>query len=222
MHGGCHLSPFKVILVNMCSEDNRPIASVYSSETATSGNIITTEASCELSASYHPGSLVGNALYWLQSNTYDAMLAFDLDDQSLAVIKGPPITHHFNHNAGQIIQAENGAIGLAILSYPRLQLWQRDVNTHGVAIWVMWKTIEISNILGLRPHIVGMTALLGYYEDSHTIFMHVDDTIYMVQLQSMQSKRFLVYPLIFLTATLWRCSIHQAQPLLVGAMELKC
>uniref|UniRef100_A0A8R7TPX3 F-box protein AT5G49610-like beta-propeller domain-containing protein n=1 Tax=Triticum urartu TaxID=4572 RepID=A0A8R7TPX3_TRIUA len=187
VHGGCHSSPFKVVLVNMCTP--KPIASVYSSETATWGNIISTESPGSLCITAYQGSLVGNALYWLQHEIGNGILAFDLHDQSLAVIRGPTITIDFNRDVGQIIQAENGALGLAVLSYPRLHMWQRNVNGHGVATWLMWKTIEIHTILGLPPQIPEYSKLSGYYEDTDAIFIYVDGNAYMVQLQSMECKR---------------------------------
>ena len=147
------------------------------------------ESPCSLCITAYQGSLVGNVLYWLQHEIGNGILAFDLDEQSLAVIRGPTITIDFSRDVGQIIKAENGALGLAILSYPRLHMWQRSVNSHGVATWLMWKTIEIHTILGLPPHITEYSKLSGYSEDTDAIFIYVDGNAYMVQLQSMECKR---------------------------------
>ncbi|VAH72192.1 unnamed protein product [Triticum turgidum subsp. durum] len=121
------------------------------------------------------------------------MLKFDLEEQTLAVINGPPVTDR--PLCCQIIQAEakDGAVGFSVLSYPRLQMWQGIMNIPGVATWVMWKTIEMNNILGLPPQIQagwrGFETILGYSEDTYAIFIYVDTSVYMVQLKSMQSKR---------------------------------
>ena len=61
VHGGCHWSPFKVVLVTIFGNDNGLIACVYSSQTGLWGNLITTKAPCEISGK--PGVLVGNCLY---------------------------------------------------------------------------------------------------------------------------------------------------------------
>ncbi|VAH72194.1 unnamed protein product [Triticum turgidum subsp. durum] len=190
VHGGCHSSPFKVVLVIMYSEDNhRPLACVYSSETDTWGNLISTSVPCVVIDAYRPGSLVGNALYWLDTMT-NGMLEFDLEDESLAMISGPPVADHSSHS--QIIQGEDGALGFAILSYPRFYMWNRNINDHGVATWVMWKTVEMHNIL--RPPLQtergvrGAKTILGYSEDTDVIFIYVNGSVYMVHLKSMQSK----------------------------------
>ncbi|XP_010230378.1 uncharacterized protein LOC100840606 isoform X1 [Brachypodium distachyon] len=191
VHGGCHSSPFKVVLVSMSREDNRPLACVYSSETGIWGNIISTAAECCLSDTGSPGTLVGNSLYWLPMR--DGILEFGLDGESLSVIEGPPVTDDFSDGSRQIIQAEDGNIGLVIFSYPSIQIWQRKVNCHGVANWLVQKTVDMHNILGLPPQILlrarGMETILGYAEDTDDIFIYVDSNVYMVQLKSMQSKR---------------------------------
>jgi hypothetical protein len=76
VHGGCHSSPFKLVLMSMYRVDNRPV--VYFSETGIWGNIISTEGPCQLGGDVgNPAILVGNALYWLSRR--DQILEFDLD-----------------------------------------------------------------------------------------------------------------------------------------------
>jgi hypothetical protein len=179
----------------MYGQDNRSVALVYSSETVTWGNLISTDAPD--APSYLRGgggdarnqpTLVGNAIYWL-SNT-DAILEFDLDEQSLTMIAGPPNTNDIRIDGRKIIRAEDGAIGFAILSYPHFHMWQRNASDHGAATWVPWKTIEIQSILGLSTQIEGLRGrLLGYDEDDECLFLYVVDTAYMVQLKSAQSKK---------------------------------
>jgi hypothetical protein len=107
VHGGCHSSPFKVVLLSKCKEDNRQIACVYSSEIGIWGNLISTEASGVLLAK--PPVLIGNCLYWL--STREDILEFDLDENTLTGIKGPPVIDDTFHVNRQIIQADNGALG---------------------------------------------------------------------------------------------------------------
>uniref|UniRef100_A0ACD5TS74 Uncharacterized protein n=2 Tax=Avena sativa TaxID=4498 RepID=A0ACD5TS74_AVESA len=184
-HGGC---PFKVVLMTMYADDYRPVACVYSSETGTWGDLVKTADTCELDDAGFPGALVGNAIYWLDGREGNEILVFDLDEQNnLAAIQGPSITNDFRGCSRRIIKAEHGAVGFAILSYPRFQMWQRNVNCHGGATWVLWKTIEMHDIPGLP--LAGRSTILGYSEDTDAFFIFVEGYVYMVQLKSMQSKR---------------------------------
>ncbi|XP_037417390.1 uncharacterized protein LOC119280750 [Triticum dicoccoides] len=191
VHGDCHSSPFKVVSVSR--KDNRPTARVYSSETATWGNLITTTDRCELVAA-NPGILVGDALYWSPRSVgpgglTDDIIKFDLGRQILAVIKGPP---GFNESCShQIIHTEDGVVGLAILSRSGLEIWQRKVSCHGAATWLLQKTVEMHIILGIAPQNEGSRGameLLGYDEDNGVLFLYAAAYVYMVQLMSMQSN----------------------------------
>jgi hypothetical protein len=116
----------------MYGHDKRSIACVYSSESATWGNHISTDAPYQLRGDPgNPATLVGNTLYWLSIS--DGILAFDLDEQRLTVIEGPPITNDYYIYNRKIIHADDGTVGCAILSYPHFQMWQRNANGHGVA-----------------------------------------------------------------------------------------
>ncbi|KAF6985002.1 hypothetical protein CFC21_002926 [Triticum aestivum] len=108
--------------------------------------------------------------------------------KSLAVIKGPPITDDFRHASHWIVQAEDGAVGFAILTCSHLQMWQRIINFHGVATWVLWKTIDMHTIRGLPPQI-DMIRIAGCIEDTDGLFLFVGHDVYMVQLNSMQSRK---------------------------------
>ncbi|KAK1644517.1 hypothetical protein QYE76_062322 [Lolium multiflorum] len=186
IHGSCHSSPFKVVLMSGYKQFDQPLACVYSSETGIWGNLILTEVRCEISRK--PAILVGNSLYWLCKG--DDILEFDLGEHSLSVIRGLPVTNDILFKNRQVIRAEHGAIGYAILSYPHFQMWQREVNGHGGVTWVPWKTIEMHSILELPPLTEEVVALLlGYDDDSDVIFLSVSGNTYMVQLKSMQSTK---------------------------------
>ncbi|CAM0879215.1 unnamed protein product [Alopecurus aequalis] len=186
VHGACHTSPFKVVLMSMCRKDRRHVACIYSSETSTWGNLISSEAPYVLPG--QPAVFVGDCLYWL--SILDEIIEFELDEARLTVIRGPPVTNCILHGNRQIIQAEDGAVGYAILSYPRLKTWQRNVNGHGVATWVPWKIIEMDSILELPPQIEGGKKIIqGYEEDTDVLFLRVNDNVHMVQLKSMESKK---------------------------------
>lgn len=200
VHGSCRSSPYKVVLISP-GDKNRPIACVYSSETGKWGNLIPAVVEYEVYLAFKPGVLVGNVLYWLSEDLSDMdllflekftddIVEFDLDRQSLAVIKGPPCLNDSCRH--QIIQAEDGDVGLAMLSYPKFELWQRKVNCHGDTTWLLWKTVQMDTILGIPPLIEGAMRkrdILGYDEDNGAVFLYVDGNVYVVQLKSMQSRK---------------------------------
>uniref|UniRef100_M8CYL2 F-box protein AT5G49610-like beta-propeller domain-containing protein n=1 Tax=Aegilops tauschii TaxID=37682 RepID=M8CYL2_AEGTA len=190
VHGACQFSHFKVVLVCKDRKEKKLLAFVYSSDTGVWGDLISTEVPSHIRDTCTHGSLVGNAFYWLLS-IRDGILMFDLDMQRLALIKGPPVVNSFCRDRRQIIQAENGVVGLAILYYPRLEIWQRNVDFHGVATWLLQKTIEMCTILGLPPQLEGGVTqkILAYSEEIDAIFIYVNTDVCMVQLKSMQSKR---------------------------------
>uniref|UniRef100_A0ACD6A3M5 Uncharacterized protein n=1 Tax=Avena sativa TaxID=4498 RepID=A0ACD6A3M5_AVESA len=118
----------------------------------------------------------------------DDIVEFDLDRKSLAMIKGPPdLNGSLVH---QIIQTENGVVGLVVFSQGRFKMWERKANCHhGGATWLLQKTVGMHTILGLTARIIErLVAILGYDEENGVIFLYVDATVYMVQLTSMQSS----------------------------------
>ncbi|XP_051223088.1 uncharacterized protein [Lolium perenne] len=186
VHGGCHSSPFKIVSLCLGRKDSQLLARVYSSQTGIWGDLISAAAPSRLFSDLTPETLVCNSLYWLSTGV--DVVKFDLDDYSLTVIKGPPVT--YDHGR-QIIKAEDGDVGFNIFLYPECHMWRRDINCdHGVHTWVLWKTIQMHTILGLPQVDEKRTNfLLGYCEDTNVIFMYVRPNVYMLQLNSMQSKR---------------------------------
>ncbi|KAF7027080.1 hypothetical protein CFC21_039152 [Triticum aestivum] len=111
-------------------------------------------------------------------------------------MRAPPITNDvcYRNGSHQIIQAVDGAVGLAILSHNghTIQMWQKEVNSQSVNKWLLWQTIEMHNIHGLPAQIEGRKAklfILGYAEDTDGILLYMDDGVYMVQLKLMQSRK---------------------------------
>ncbi|KAM0864828.1 hypothetical protein ACQ4PT_043657 [Festuca glaucescens] len=197
VHGSCHSSPFKVVVMSPYGEDDRPVACVYTSETGVWGSIISTTARCKLGPT-NPEVLVGNVMYWssksgstgassLDLEPTDDIIEFDLDRQNLGVIKGPPdLNSSLVH---QIVQTEDGAVGLVVFSHGIFKMWERKVNCHGGATWLLQKTLEMHTILGLPAQIEGPVAIMGYDEDNGVIFLYADAIVYMVQHISMQSRK---------------------------------
>ncbi|KAK1664587.1 hypothetical protein QYE76_052746 [Lolium multiflorum] len=200
VHGACHSSPFKVVALSCYGHyteatANVAFTSVYSSETGIWSDLIsTTLPGSRIFFSTH-STLVGNTLHYLFMRSWqdnNGILEFDLDAQRLAVIEKPHGGPRQDN--ALIIQAEDGGLGLAALTtpicHPCLQMWDRQVDSHGVATWVLRKTLELHKILGLE-YWIGMDQalfILHYLQDVQAIFLRVGSSVYMLQLESMQSK----------------------------------
>jgi hypothetical protein len=71
-----------------------------------------------------------------------------------------------------------------------LQMWDRKIDSRGVATWVLRKTVELQKILGFESRIEKEKSSISHYlEDAHALFLRVQSYVYMVQLESMQSKK---------------------------------
>lgn len=198
VHGACHSSPFKVVALSCYNHDDGAtedvaFASVYSSETDIWSDLISTPLPGRRNFLSSRTTLVGSTLHCLFMKSLidnSGILEFDLDAQRLAVIKRPPGAPR-NDNA-LIIQAEDGGVGFAALTpyyHPCLLMWDRKVDSHGVATWVLRKTLELQKILGLESRIEkDKSFILHYLQDVQAIFLKVQSSVYMVQLESMQSK----------------------------------
>jgi hypothetical protein len=92
-----------------------------------------------------------------------------------------------------MIRGDDGNIGFAILAYPCLLIWQRNINGHAVVTWVPWNTLELHNILGVRSFMLDpqrcTECIVGHSEDTNTILIYMDPHVYIVGLRSMKSKR---------------------------------
>ncbi|XBI05479.1 hypothetical protein VPH35_133640 [Triticum aestivum] len=193
VHGDCHTTLFKVVLLLVYAKNARPLTSVYSSEADTWADLISADVRYHGCFDDYFSTLVGNVLYWSFKYVMKGILGFDLERQILDVIEGPPHMYHSGNH--QIIQAEDGAVGLAMMShhYNNIQMWQRNVNCHGISTWMLWKTIKMHKILGIPPQVEGektwLKFILGYVEDTDGIFLYVNGSVYMVQLESMQSRK---------------------------------
>ncbi|XP_047053501.1 uncharacterized protein LOC124659722 [Lolium rigidum] len=193
VHGACHSSPFKVVVLSRAVNEIITFASVYSSDTVGIwSDLVSTTLPWSAIMFPFRSTLVGNTLHWLLAMNTTGILEFDLDAQRFAVTKTPLCAPPCDHSVG-IIQSEDGGVGFAALSGPRyrrcLQMWDRKVDPHGVITWVLRETLELQKILGLESRIENKKiSILYYLNDVHAIFLRVQSSVYMVQLESMQSK----------------------------------
>ncbi|CAM0913881.1 unnamed protein product [Alopecurus aequalis] len=185
VHGDCHTSPFKVAVVcsGTGSHAEVAIARVYSQETGTWGGLVSSAQPCAAGVTFQTAILSGNVLYWGLYGIGDAdeeygILKFDLDNQSLTVITNtppaPPVDSQTQviHRL-QVIRAEDAGLGIAVLSYPSFQLWDCVVDLHGVATWVMRRTVDMDTMLGEKAE---YTDMAGYAEDADAIVLSMYET----------------------------------------------
>ncbi|XP_048536750.1 uncharacterized protein LOC125515341 [Triticum urartu] len=200
VHGDCHSSPFKVVLVG--TRENHPaIAWVYSSETGMWSNLVFTTEPCDGLIDVHfPCTLVGNVLYWWLYGHDNGILEFDLHTQTLAVTEGPSRVD-INSINSRIIRGEDGGVGVAVFSYLSLKMWKREVSSQGIHTWLLQKIVVFHKIIDLTHQIkarkeaivgysedagadlisvpccsgirTGKEAIVGYSEDAHALFIKV-------------------------------------------------
>ncbi|XBJ00089.1 hypothetical protein VPH35_020053 [Triticum aestivum] len=188
VHGDCHTSPFQVVLIGIHDDNKRAFASVYSSETGTWGELISTAAiryMCELN---RPSTLVGDSVYWVFDGNEDGILKFDLDRHSLVNIEMPDFMYYNCSSSFKIMSTDDGSFGLAALEYQKFEMWEREVDCDGVAGWVLQKTFELNTILGLGPMGGCDNLMLGYDEDDRAIYVKTDIGVCIIQLETMQFR----------------------------------
>ncbi|KAL6639604.1 hypothetical protein ACP70R_023334 [Stipagrostis hirtigluma subsp. patula] len=165
-------------------------ASVYSSESGVwEDSVAVLPSNCETSPAMiilRPSTLVGAAIYWMLSDR-QGILEFDLDRQSLAIIKLPPDAPGLTFMC-QIMPTEGGQLGLAALAEHCIQFWERETDLGNPAGWVQCKTVRSDSFLplGCSP-----LSIVGFDEQSKVIFLRTDCGVFMVNLDTMQSKKVL-------------------------------
>jgi len=97
-------------------------------------------------------------------------------------------------NCIRIIRAEGGGVGMAVLSYPNFQMWDRKVSSDGVSTWVVQKTVNMHEIIGLPSGIETRNeGIVGYSEEADAVFISVSSNkvhrAFIVDLESMQSRK---------------------------------
>lgn len=174
-------------------ENTHAYACVYSSETATWGNVISTEASDDTVIGPCDSTLISNVLYWPAKKKEDDIVEFDLGTQNLIVVKGPPGMNTNGFDNFHIIDADDGAVGLVALSRQlNLQMWREKVDCRGVTTWLLQKTVSLGELLKIPSWImrrIEPLKVVGYDEDTDIIFLERHDGVYMVQPKSMQARK---------------------------------
>ncbi|CAL5002529.1 unnamed protein product [Urochloa decumbens] len=186
VHGGFCSCPFKVAVAGVTSDNAQVFACIYSSETGKWSDLVATAVPFVVYSFSHPGTLVGNTLYWMPIGRGDGIVEFDLDRHSLAVIEWPSNAKVSGNGNSRIVVAEDGGLGLAILSCYMLQMWERKICSEGVEIWVLQKSHKLQKILGQMS---GSVVLLGYANDIHVMLLWINARIWMLHLDSLQCRK---------------------------------
>ncbi|KAM3296450.1 hypothetical protein ACQJBY_038665 [Aegilops geniculata] len=134
-----------------------------------------------------PAMLLGDSLYWTFTDDSSSILEFDLQRQSLAVIRMPEDVYKYEGHI-MVIRADSGGLGFLMVTDFTLQLWKRKIDCDGVASWGLEKTIELDKLLSLNPE-KGSIMILGLAEENKMVFLGTFIGIFALQLHSLQFKK---------------------------------
>ncbi|PVH64927.1 hypothetical protein PAHAL_2G387700 [Panicum hallii] len=164
----------------------RAVAAVYSSESGAWSHIITVQAPFVSTASNasKPGTLAGNAVYWLIPGS--RVLEFDAVTRNLAVISVPAYTAGSLYWQCQLMPTDAKELGLAMVTEISIKLWKRD--SGNACGWSMYSAVQLEGCLPPRKWMQEQPSLLGYHEESNAIFVWIEAGVFMIQLESMQSR----------------------------------
>nr|XP_020165406.3 uncharacterized protein LOC109750896 [Aegilops tauschii subsp. strangulata] len=210
MHGAVlraagEVDHFQVVLVEavgVAKQHTRKLACVYSSETGVWGNLTSMSVQSKGTFTlYFTGTssvLVGSSLYWLIDGDFVGILEFNLERHSLAVIE-VPVDMFERYSDFALTQADDGGLGLIILTGCNARLWKREAGCDGVASWAMGTTIELDKLLSLHSmKEKGTLTILGCAEENNVVFLSAVDGVFMVELEPLQFKKLHVLQLALL------------------------
>lgn len=95
----------------------------------------------------------------------------------------------------QISRTQDGELGLVVLCEMSIKLWARKVSSrdgHGSVEWVLQKTIDLKQLLGLTPAMLQIWRhddILGFDEDNNVIFTVTAIGALMIQLKSNRFRK---------------------------------
>jgi hypothetical protein len=168
VHGDCFSTPFSLVLI-FGSAQRHWLASTNQCIYCVWRNIVSM-TSTEALLSIRPIILIEHAIYWL---FYEGdILVFDIEMQTLGVIKKPAEAYITDYWSFQLLQTNDGSgLGFAYLSQLGMHLWERKMNSDGVARSVLQqKIIPLDGLFPQSMHSAHKKmAMLGYDEESNDI-----------------------------------------------------
>ncbi|CAM0947754.1 unnamed protein product [Alopecurus aequalis] len=190
---------FQVVLVVSASNDElhtQVLACVYSSKTRIWGNLIssllppTNVSPNDDIVSEMPAVLVGGSLYWTVMCGLPRIIEFDLERQSLGVIRLPMDMFKYEVDYElTLMRAEGGGLGFLLVSRGDLsaQLWKRKIDCDGVDSWELGRTIELDKLLSLNSLEERRTlTIVGFAECNNAVFLWASMRLFIVHLESFQ------------------------------------
>jgi hypothetical protein len=127
-------------------------------------------------------TLVGDSLYWFVKFTWCCIVEYDFVRHSLAVIKLPPDVNAHSDCVFTLIRAEDGGLGLILVSKFRAQLWKRESDCDGAAVWVPGRTIKLGKLRSAARK--GPLIIVGFADDYNVMLVWTFSGVFMVDIQS--------------------------------------
>ncbi|XP_051195587.1 uncharacterized protein [Lolium perenne] len=191
--GGAH---FQVVLAVNGNDDKKHeqvLARVYSSAIGSWGDLISTRLPSEVGRSGCPtlvftgktAVMAWGSLYWILAGSFNGILEFDLEKQSLGVIQVPVHMLEEGYYQFSIMRAEGGGLGLLFQTGLSFELWKRKTDCDGVDSWMLGRTIELDKLLCLD---IWRVLVLGYAENNNVVFFWTSGSLFMVHLESLHFK----------------------------------
>lgn len=192
VHGACHSDPFRLVFLG--EDRERILACAYSSETRAWGNLFSIMRPpyfVRYNSPKCPSTLSRNSISLLLFGDKAVILEFDWGKGNLALIDVPSDAYDFDAFIGGMCQfmiahVDSGGLCFYLLSAFSVHVWKRVCNSDGIATWMLEDTIELRNLLSLKPTM--HLTILGLDEDNKVILKLTDSVVFMVSLESMQFK----------------------------------
>ncbi|KAM3309545.1 hypothetical protein ACQJBY_030671 [Aegilops geniculata] len=185
VHDDSFLSPsFKLVLICTSRDSKTSSACVYESASGVWGNVVSTSTT-DIVMKPNPSILIGNTVYWLLH--VGQILAFDIENQTLVVIKTPAEAHGIHNWFIQLLRTEDHSVlGLAIMSELGIHIWERKLNSDGVAGWVLLQ--KINQLEGIMSNAFRNAPMMGYDEELNALVLSTQRGDIMLHLKSMQIR----------------------------------
>ncbi|KAF6981781.1 hypothetical protein CFC21_000236 [Triticum aestivum] len=183
VHQDYFLSPaFKLVLICTSRDLKTSFACVYDSASDVWENIVSTSTT-DMVLKLRPGILIRETVYWLFHGR--EILAFDTKRRTLRVIEIPAEAQHVNSWSFQLLRTDDDSVlGLAVMSKPGIHIWERKLNSDGLAGWVVMQ--KINQLEGIFSCALRNAEMVGYDEELNVMILSTYRGDFMLHLKSMQ------------------------------------
>jgi hypothetical protein len=194
-HGNCHDCPLSIIfVVTPRQAAGTTVVYLYSSEEGLWNEVASGDFSPS-TVTERPVVLLRNVLYWTMAGvmgSQEGILAFELETQRLYLIEQPGYIFDPEHEHVQVMEMEDGRLGLVVASGLTLQLWVlHEYNGgEGRERWVLDREIYLDADLAPPEPILEdyyLIWILGV--EGKVVFLRTGAGIFELDLQTEESKR---------------------------------